>query len=113
MFDEIVAPTEILMFSPNARVFVGRGKNKNLYVISAKEDGRWHMSISHPKRLPSWEEIKDARKATLPPNIFLCVLFPPEEFWLNIHDYCMHLWQIEDEKLIEHMISQTGRIALR
>lgn len=68
-----------------------------------QEGGRWHMSVAHPKRLPKWEEIKYLRRKLLPEDAFFCLPWPPEEFWLNAHNYCLHLWEIRDRWLIEQM----------
>lgn len=105
---EIDVPGIIEEISSEAKMFVD--ENLHIKVTSAKEGGRWHMSISHPERLPTWDEIKEAREIALPPNVFFCLPFPPKEFWINIHDYCLHLWEIQDQWLVEQMIYEGGQI---
>jgi len=73
----------------------------HLSVIVGIENGRWHLSIAHPKRLPTWDELKDARSLFTPKDVFFCVPFPPESLWINIHNYCLHIWEIKDETLID------------
>lgn len=75
-----------------------------LFVLKGFEEGRWHGSVSTPDRLPTWEEMKEVRRRLLPPDVFLCVLVPPEKYWMNIHNYCLHLWEIRDEVLLKQMI---------
>lgn len=70
-------------------------------IIAAQEDGRWHLSISHPFRLPTWGEINAARDALIPAGIWLCQPMPPKEFWVNVHRFCLHLWEIHDRHLLE------------
>ena len=61
---------------------------------------RWHLSISHPWRHPTWGEIGSARDHCIPSDVWLCMPHPPREFWLNIHEHCFHLWEIKDIQLI-------------
>jgi len=65
-------------------------------VMVGKEGGKWHMSISHPRRNPKWHEIRDARYKLLPDNITMAMLLPPKDEYVNIHLHCFHLWEIED-----------------
>jgi hypothetical protein len=69
-------------------------------VTVAEEAGRWHLSISHPWRLPTWDEINAARDALIPADIWLCQPMPPKAFWLNLHPYCLHLWEVRDRPLL-------------
>lgn len=72
-------------------------------IICAREgpELRWHLSIAHPFRLPTWDEINAARDACIPADVWLCQPMPPKEFWINAHERCLHLWQIKDRELIE------------
>jgi len=61
---------------------------------------RWHLSIAHPARYPSWDEIKTAVYAipTLG-GIFMAQILSPVEDegdWVNAHDNCFHLYEIRD-----------------
>jgi len=71
-------------------------------IICAREGAelRWHLSISHPFRLPTWDEINAARDACIPADVWLCQPMPPKDFWVNLHGRCLHLWQIRDRELI-------------
>lgn len=67
----------------------------SLCVIVSKDDGMWHMSISHTDRLPSWDEIADARYRFLPDRVTMAQLLPPRAEWVDVHPRTLHLWQIE------------------
>lgn len=68
--------------------------------------GRWHLSISHnsyirtsrnqnkPGRMPSWDELKEARYKFLPPGVNVALMFPPEDLYYNLHPTCLHLLEI-------------------
>jgi hypothetical protein len=55
---------------------------------------RWHLSISCSNRLPTWEELRDARYALLPDDATMVMILPPKKDYVNLHDYCFHLHEI-------------------
>ena len=72
-------------------------------VLVAREptpDGyRWHLSIAHPARYPSWDEIKAACFGfeELQGVTLAQVLRPGDgSIWVNVHDNCFHLYEIRD-----------------
>jgi hypothetical protein len=71
-----------------------------LVAMRGMEAGRWHLSVSHRDRVPSWEELGFARDALLPPDVWLMVVHPPRAFWLNLMPKVLHLWQFDDPVLI-------------
>jgi hypothetical protein len=58
---------------------------------------RWHLSISHPRRLPKYYEVKQARYQLLPDDVTLAMLFPPQRQFVNVHPNCLHLYEIDNE----------------
>lgn len=68
--------------------------------VSKNEPRRWHLSISHPWRLPTWDEINAARDALVPANVFLCQPIPPKALWINVHAHTLHCWEIRDRELL-------------
>jgi len=70
-------------------------KFEGLHVIRAWEVGHgWHMSISHPSRYPTWNEIRDARYELLPDDCTMAMLLPPKAEYVNLHPNCFHLHEI-------------------
>jgi len=70
------------------------------YVLVGKEaNGRWHLSIAHVDRYPTWDEIRDARYALVPDHITMAMLLPPREKYVNVHPCCFHLWEVRDKEL--------------
>jgi hypothetical protein len=75
-------------------------------VIVAREPAtprvyRWHLSISHPSRYPTWDEIKTARYsipelADVPLMAQLLPIVEGDEEWVNAHDNCFHLHEVID-----------------
>ena len=63
--------------------------------FAAREPEGWHVSVSHPKRLPSWDEMRTAREAMTPDEVTMAMLLPPRAQYVNVHETCLHLWQVE------------------
>jgi hypothetical protein len=61
---------------------------------------RWHISVTHVSRVPTWSELTDAAHELRPGVVFVLGL-PPKSWWINIHPYCLHLYETRDQPLIE------------
>jgi hypothetical protein len=73
----------------DCNVFVGRESDRGVL--------NWHLSISTPYRNPTWEEIKQARYDLCPHDVTMAMILPPTDQFINIHNFCFHLWQIPNE----------------
>jgi hypothetical protein len=58
----------------------------------------WHVSIAHEDRYPEWDEIADVRYALVPDDVTMALLLPPLGEYVNTHEMCFHLWQIDDRR---------------
>ena len=58
----------------------------------------WHMSISHPRRYPTWDEIADVRYELVPKEVTMAMMLPPPGEYLNLHEFTFHCWQIDDRR---------------
>ncbi len=101
--DKVVSvpvPEEVKSAMPGTRCYtLGRCS-----VMAGIEMGRWHMSIAHPDRLPSWDELKEAWTQVVPGDRYFVLPLPPPRYWLNVHHFCLHLWETNDRWLIAQMI---------
>ena len=70
-----------------------------------RDDPRWHISVSRSDRIPSWEELVDAAHQIRPGVVFV-VGIPPKSWWMNIHPYCLHLWETRDPALVAQWRSE-------
>jgi hypothetical protein len=66
-------------------------------VIVTKEFGRWHASISHRTRYPTWDEIAEARYRILPGDITAAMLLPPKSEYVNYNENCFQIVEVRDE----------------
>jgi hypothetical protein len=67
-------------------------------VIVTREFGRWHMSIAHKHRYPTWLEISAAWYRCIPDAAMITggLMLPRLTEYVNIHNFCMHVIQIEE-----------------
>lgn len=81
------------------RVFVGREPMgfTTSKIERASYPLRWHLSISHPDRYPTWDEISDARESLLPRGLVFAQILPSDlDQYVNLHPNCFHLWEVHD-----------------
>ena len=84
--------------------------NNNLAVICGQEpcgsrgELRWHLSVSHNKRNPTWEEIRDLRYALVPDEAMMAMFLPSRSDYVNAHQYCFHLFEIEKSETPRNLI---------
>ena len=63
-------------------------------VCIAKELNKWHLSISHSSRYPTYDEIKSARYEFIKDSVTMAMFFPPKAEFVNLHKNCFHLYEI-------------------
>jgi hypothetical protein len=68
-------------------------------------DPRWHISVSCADRLPTWAELVETAHL-LRPGVCFVVGVPPRSWWMNVHPYCLHLWETRDANLIAQWRSE-------
>lgn len=56
---------------------------------------RWHLSVSCADRYPTWEEIKAARYALIPDEVYMAQILPPKHEYVNVHPNTFHLHEID------------------
>ena len=64
---------------------------------SQKADGRWwvHLSVSRVSRCPTHAEMAICKRDFLGDRYAYSV-WPPSEKYVNIHEYCLHIWALCD-----------------
>lgn len=85
------------IFIPGATVYY---TDTGCSIILAKEMGLWHLSISHPDRNPTWEEIHQVRYDLMPRDRDMAMILPPVENYVNIHEYCFHIWEMKRDGIM-------------
>jgi hypothetical protein len=65
-------------------------------VLVTREHGRWHLSISHPARYPTWDEVAEARYRVLPKSLHFAMMLPPEGEYVNLNPNVFQVVQVPD-----------------
>jgi hypothetical protein len=77
------------------RVFLhGDGDFKVICSISKQDDGNaWlHVSYSRETRIPNYDDTQRVKHTFIGPNRYAYAVYPPQEFYVNLHRQCLHLW---------------------
>ena len=59
--------------------------------VGTMPNGKKHLSISHPSRYPTWDEIHEARYALLPDDLDMAMYLPKKSDYINVDTNCFHL----------------------
>jgi hypothetical protein len=70
-------------------------------VIVTKEYGKWHLSIAHPRRYPSWDEVAQARYRLLPEDMWVAMFLPPPGEYVNLHRNCFQVFECRNPEADE------------
>jgi len=59
----------------------------------------WHLSIAHPNRYPTWDEIAKAWYETIPDadTRRACMVLPRRDEYVNIHTFCFQVHELLDQ----------------
>jgi hypothetical protein len=68
-------------------------------ILVSRQAIGWHLSISRKDRLPTWEEVRDARYALVPDEALMALLLPPRSEYVNVHEFCLQLYEVPSEYL--------------
>lgn len=65
------------------------------HILVSRQRAGWHLSISRPDRLPSWEEARDARYELIPDEALMAMLLPPRSDYVNLHAFCFQMYEVD------------------
>lgn len=67
-----------------------------------KDDGYWHLSVSHPRRYPTWDEIYTAWYDLIPDagQVEGAIILPRKSEYVNLHPNCFHVHQLRDSEIV-------------
>lgn len=66
--------------------------------VETKQDGHvWlHVSVSHPKRVPNYDELAYVKRHFVGRDKKAIMVFPDEANHVNTHPFCLHLFHCLD-----------------
>ncbi len=62
--------------------------------LGIDDGGKHHLSIAHPKRYPTWDEIVHIRYELIPDNVTMALILPSMAEYINVHEHCFQLNEI-------------------
>jgi len=68
-------------------------------VIASNGLGWEHVSVSLKDRCPTWEEMCEIKELFFDKEDTVMQLHPPKSKYVNVHNYCLHLWRPLEEKI--------------
>jgi len=78
-------------------------RNDGMTVICGLEnhEGKWwlHVSCAKSDSLPTWEDLKEVKNIFIGKNKKSVQILPNEKQYINIHKYCLHLYNTDDDGL--------------
>lgn len=70
-----------------------------LLVLFSNGEGWEHVSVSHPARCPTWEEMCVVKDRFFDPEDCVVQYHPPRSKYVSLHPYCLHLWRPLNETM--------------
>lgn len=64
-----------------------------LSVIASDGEGWEHVSVSTPFRCPTWDEMCWIKDQFWGPEDCVVQFHPPRSEYVNVHQFCLHLWR--------------------
>ena len=52
-----------------------------------------HVSLSYADHYPTWKDIKAVRYAFYPATVDVAMMLPADGYYVNVHEFCMQMWQ--------------------
>lgn len=81
-----------------ARFLIPAAEGKGVFKVLATWDLDWeHVSISLPRRCPTWAEMCRMKDLFWEPDEAVMQLHPPTDDYVNYHPFCLHLWRPGDD----------------
>jgi len=78
---------------PNAAWFLSRQGLRVLVEVEEQDASLWlHMSVSRKDRMPSYQDIVDAKEFFLGPERRAIQVFPKRSEHFSFHPFCLHLY---------------------
>ncbi len=96
---EIEIPVNVRpLLEPGSRAYTMGGCR----IICSQQRAGWHLSVSRTDRLPTWEELRDARYELVPDAATMALLLPPRAEYVNVHEFCLQMYEIPGEYIEQH-----------
>ena len=65
-------------------------------ILFSDGEGWDHVSVSRTDRCPTWDEMCAVKERFFDPEDVVVQLHPARSKYVNVHNYCLHLWRLQD-----------------
>lgn len=83
----------------NGRAILKGPQGAALRVMFSDGQGWDHVSVSLPTRCPTWAEMSFVKDTFFEPEDAVFQLHPPHSDYVNVHQFCLHLWRNQTEAM--------------
>jgi hypothetical protein len=98
-FHEIEIPSYLRdILEPGTRAFL----MARCRILVGEQKAGWHLSISKQDKLPSWEEVRDARYELIPDEATMALLLPARSEYVNVHEFTLQMYEIPAEYIADY-----------
>lgn len=74
----------------------GWQSRENFRILSSEDFTQhgwlWHISLSHPNRYPTWDELLAAKEIFFG-DVDCMMVMPKKEDYVNLHKFAFHIWK--------------------
>lgn len=84
----------------------------DLSIFVSRSTHGWHVSVAHPNRYPTWDEMADIRYALVPDSVTMALVLPPTAQYINAHPNVFQMWEIHDgqKRMLGWVSAQLSRM---
>lgn len=80
--------------------FVKHPRTRRTFKIMVGDDDGWdHVSVSLPKRCPTWDEMCWVKDLFFAPEERVVQYHPPQSEYVQNHPHCLHLWRPQTQEI--------------
>lgn len=79
-----------------------------LGVVVSDDEGWDHVSVSHPTRTPTWEEMCYVKDLFFEPEEECVQYHPKRSAYVNYHEHCLHIWRPQSGDVVRPPAALVG-----
>lgn len=79
--------------------YFDKDSNKMLQYVFSWGGGWEHLSVSLPRKCPTWEQMCKMKEIFYDDEEVCVEYHPRRSDYVNMHQYCLHIWRPIDESI--------------
>ncbi|MEG4965744.1 hypothetical protein QUB11_03705 [Microcoleus sp. B6-A1] len=100
--EELPCNWSVQAIGPDGGAYRSRDGLVVIISCSIEKDGySWvHVSLSRKKSVPTWIDLVKVKDIFLGAEALAIQILPARSEWVNVHEFCLHLYQCLDQRPI-------------